>query len=95
MDSALDGVVTPSRKQVAGIDDDCALDWCRVDKLSCWTLDLEPPSSILEEKSDGSIVLFWGQVVTRRIRRTYAMCTSSNCAWLCFEDIGLNGWIMQ
>lgn len=57
MDGALDGVVAPAGEQVSRVDDDGALDGRCVDEDACWALDLEAASVVLEEESDGAVVL--------------------------------------
>lgn len=57
MNRAFDGVIAPSREQVACIDHDRPFNGCRIYKLACGTLNLKPSAVILEKKGDGTVVL--------------------------------------
>lgn len=56
VNGALDGVVAPSRQQIAGIDDTSPLDRRGVHELAVRALDLQPAGRVLEEQRDGAVV---------------------------------------
>lgn len=58
MNGALNRVIAPSRQQIAGVDDDGVLHGSCIDKCSVGALDLQTAPVVLEEKCDGSIILY-------------------------------------
>lgn len=72
MNGALDGIIAPSRQQIARVDDHRVLNWRSIDELPIGALHLQPPAGILEQQRDRAVV---------------RVLSCPHLAWVRLEDI--------